>query len=318
MTRGGDDKTPSSDEGKSPAPHGEKAFAVVGYVINAAKVTVVVIGLMLVVIALSGADMARLDEHEIFRYRLYAAPALIVGYLLVQNLLVRRRATRERGLAKHNAGHNARDEFALSIDPAADRHAAQTAAAAQAKVAQSKRGYGAEFIALAFVAAGGAAFWHDHMTNEIPNPVAVVGKFVSAVCVEPSRRGAGVGVVVGPHMSIGYEFPSQSTSARVAQTKCLLENCEPEKAPPTYTDTEYNRVFYATVQECKAALPAVLASRAPVTIWTGDKHPDAAVRARFTPERANPPYFLLWFPSAVAIVVLLISSLRRRRLAPDR
>ena len=67
MTRGGDDETPPTNDGKPSAPHGETAFAAVGYVINVAKVTVVVIGLMLVVIALSGADLARLDEHEIFR-----------------------------------------------------------------------------------------------------------------------------------------------------------------------------------------------------------------------------------------------------------
>ena len=116
-------------------------------------------------------------------------------------------------------------------------------------------------------------------------------------------------------MSIGYEFPSQSTSVRVSGMKCLLDNCEPEKKPPQYMDTEHKRVFYASLQECTAALPAVLASRASTTVWTGDKDPNASVRARFTPERDKPPYFLLWFPSAVAVVVLLLSGFWRTRRA---
>jgi hypothetical protein len=116
-------------------------------------------------------------------------------------------------------------------------------------------------------------------------------------------------------MSIGYEFPSQSTTMRAPQMKCLLDNCEPEKKPPQYMDTANNNVFYASLQQCVAALPAVLASKAPATVWTGDKDPNASVRARFTPERDTPPYFLLWLPAAVAAVVLLISAFVRMRSA---
>ncbi len=190
--------------------------------------------------------------------------------------------------------------------------ASQIGQMGQAGPAHPKRGYTVEFMALAFVAAGGAAFWHDHVSNEIPNPVAVVGTFTSASCVDRSRKG------VGPHMAIGYEFPSQSTRERVPQTQCLLSDCGPETKPPQVMDTEYKKVFYASVQECSAALPAVLASKAPTTVWTGDKDPNASVRARFTPEREPPPYFLLWFPAAVAAVVLLISGLvRARRVRKD-
>ena len=53
----------------------------------------------------------------------------------------------------------------------------------------------------------------------------------------------------------------------------------------------------------------------PTTVWTGDKDPNASVRARFTPERDKPPYFLLWFPATVAAVVLLISAFARTRHA---
>lgn len=268
------DATPS-------AARGEKAFAVFDYAIKVAKVSVVVLGIMLVAIALSGVDMARMDEHEVFRYRMYAVPALIVGYLLIDYVLAGRRATRAAEARAHNA--------------------------------QRKRGYAVELMALAFVAAGGAAFWHDHMSHEIPNPVAVPAKFVSAKCVDQSSRR--IGGSVGPHMSLGYEFPSLSTSVRAPEMKCLLANCELEKSPPQYMDAEYKKVFYASLAECQAALPAVLAAKAPVTVWTGDKDPNASVRARFTPEREKPPYFLLWFPSAVAACVLLISGFRRLRSA---
>lgn len=263
------------------AARGEKAFAVFDYAIKVVKVSVVVLGIMIVAIALFGVDIDRLDAHEVFRYRMYAAPALIVGYLLIDYLLARLRASR----------------------------ATDAAAASEVDRVRPKRGYAVEFMALTFVAAGGAAFWHDHMSNEIPNPVPVVGKFVSANCVERSART----VVVGPHMSIGYEFPSQSTSTRAPQTQCLLTNCEPENAPPQYMDTEYKRVFYTSLSECKAALPPVLAAKVPTTLWTGDKDPNAPVRARFTPERGTRPYFLLWFPLVVAAFVLLISGFRRTR-----
>lgn len=188
----------------------------------------------------------------------------------------------------------------------------------EADQARPKRGYSAEFISLGLVAAGGAAFWHDHINNELPNPVAVVGKFVSAQCIERLRSGSRIGVVIGPHMSIGYEFPSQSTSVRVPTMQCFLDSCGPEKAPQQYLDTEYNRVFYAFFADCKAALPAVLAAKAATTVWTGDKDPNASVRARFTPERATPPYFLLWIPLMIAAVVLLISGFTRGRRARGR
>jgi len=266
-------------ETNASAARGVKAFAVFDYAIKVVKVSVVVLGLIIVAIALSGVDMARLDEHEIFRYRMVAAPAIIIGYLLIDYLLAGRRADQ----------------------PAA--------AANEASQARPKRSYAVEFMALAFVAAGGVAFWHDHTSNAIPNAVAVPAKFVSAKCVDRSARTA----VVGPHMSIGYEFVSRSTRVRESGVTCLLDNCEAEKKPPEYTDTEYNRVFYASLSQCQAALPAVLAARAPTTVWTGDKDPNASVRARFTPERDQPPYFLLWFPSAVSAVMLLISAVARRR-----
>lgn len=310
--------TPTDSDGEkkvadatASAARGEKAFAVFDYAIKVVKVSVVVLGVMLVAIALSGVDMAHMDEHEVFRYRTHAAFALIVGYLLIDYLLARRRANRAADAVARSAATNARSDFALSIDPDADRRAAEAATAIAAHSARPKRGYAVEFMALAFVAAGGAAFWHDHINHEIPNPVAVPAKFVDAKCVERSGRT----VVVGPHMLIGYEFPSQSTSVRASGMTCLLDNCEPEKKPPQYMDTEYKRVFYASVSECNAALPAVLAAKAPVTVWTGDKDPNASVRARFTAEREKPPYFLLWFPSVVAAFVLLISGFGRARSA---
>ena len=266
----------SSADAAASAARGEKVFSVIGFAVKVATVSVVVLGIMMIIIALSGVeDWSLLDEHEVFRYRMVAAPVVIAGYLLFDYLLGRRRAA--------------------------------AAAASQGSQVLPKRGYAIELMALAFVAAGGAAFWHDHISNEIPHPVAVVGQFTSATCVDRSKRG------VGPHMAIGYEFPSQSTRVRVPQTQCLLSDCGPEQKPPQVMDTEYKRVFYASLQECRAALPAVLAAKAPTTVWTGDKDPNASVRARFTPEREPPPYFLLWFPAAVAAVVLLISGLVRAR-----
>ena len=304
---------PTAAQTSASAARGEKVFAVVDYAVKVVKVSVVVLGLMLLAVALSGVDMARLDEHEIFRYRMVAAPALIIGYLLIDHLLARRRTERTAAQAEAEARRGAaqtRTEFVLSIDPEADRRAAQAAAQAnQRSQARPQRGYTVELMALAFVAAGGAAFWHDHLSNEIPNAVAVPATFVSAKCVERSGRS----VVVGPHMSIGYEFVSLSTSVRESGMTCLLENCEAEKKPPQPMDTEYNKVFYASLSQCQAALPAVLAAKAPTTVWTGDKDPNASVRARFTPERDKPPYFLLWFPSAVAAVVLLVSAAARWR-----
>ena len=266
-------------ETNASAARGHKAFAVVDFAITVAKVSIVVIGLMLLAITLSGADMARLDEHEVFRYRMVAAPAIIIGYLLIDYLLARRRADRSG------------------------------AAANDADQARPNRSWTVEFMALAFVAAGGAAFWHDLRSNEIPNAVATPATFVSAQCVERSGRK----IVVGPHMSIGYEFVSRSTSVRESGVKCLLDNCEPEKRPSQYMDTEYNRVFYASLSQCQAALPAVLAARAPTTVWTGDKDPNASVRARFTPERAPPSYFLLWVPLSVSALVLLVFGWLRTR-----
>jgi hypothetical protein len=310
----GDGKKTDAAEAPS-AARGEKAFAVFDYAITVVKVSVVVLGIMLVIIALSGVDMARMDEHEVFRYRMYAAPVLIVGVLLIHYLLGRRRANRAADAVARSDAASVRNEFALSIDPDADRHAIEAAAARAADAARPKRGYAVEFMALAFVAAGGAAFWHDHISNEIPNPVAVPAKFVSAKCVD--RSSSRIGGSVAPHMSIGYEFVSQSTSVRSSGMTCLLDNCEPEKKPRQYMDTEYKRVFYASLSACNAALPAVLAAKAPVTVWTGDKDPNASVRARFTPERDTPPYFLLWFPAAVAGVVLLISGFARTRRAKE-
>jgi|GEM_PF-6159891 len=311
MPMDSESKKPGTDAARS-APRGEKAFAAFDYAIKAVKVTIVVLGIMIVVIALSGVDMARLDEHEIFQHRMVAAPAVIVSYLLFDYLLGRRRARRDAETAA-TLGTTvvAGDKFVLSIDPDADRRAAAVAAASKKKSeARPRRGFAAEFMTLAFVAAGGAAFWHDHMTHDIPNPVAVVGKFVGATCVDRPRRAV---APVGPHMSIGYEYPSQSTQPRTSQVQCLLENCEPEKTPSQPLDTEYNKVFYLTLQDCQAALPAVLASKAPTTVWAGDKDMNAAVRARFTPERHTPPYFLLWIPLLVAAVILPVSVFLRLR-----
>ena len=312
MTPVDSDRKKPVDDAKS-AARGEKAFAIFDYAIKVVKVSVVVLGIGIVIMALSGVDMANADEHEVFRYRMYAAPVVIVGYLLIDYLIGRRRALRAADAATRIDAARARDQFVLSIDPAADRRSAEAAAARQANKARPKRGYAVELMALAFAAAGGAAFWHDHMNNEIPNPVAVPAKFVSAKCVDRSSRR--IGGSVSPHMLIGYEFPSQSTSVRVSGMTCLLDNCEPEKKPTQYMDTESKQVFYTSLSECTAALPAVLASKAPTTVWTGDKDPNASVRARFTPERDKPPYFLLWFPATVAAVVLLISAFARTRHA---
>ena len=314
--------TPTDSDGEkkvadatASAARGEKAFAVFDYAIKVVKVSLVVLGIMIVAIALSGVDMAHMDEHEVFRYRMYAAPALIVGYLLIDYLLARRRASRAADAAARSAAASPRGEFALSVDPDADRRAAEAATALAAHNARPKRGYAVEFMALAFVAAGGASFWHDHMSNEIPNAVAIPANFVDAKCFD--RSSSRIGGSVSPHMSIGYEFPSQSTSVRTSGMTCLLENCEPEKKPPQYMDTEYKKVFYASVSECNAALPAVVEAKAPTTVWTGDKDPNASVRARFTAEREKPPYFLLWWPSVVAAVMLLISGFARTRRARE-
>ena len=311
-----DEKQPPTGATAS-ASSGEKAFAIFDYAITVAKVSVVVLGIMIFIIALSGVDMGRLDEHELFQYRMYAAPVVIVGYLLLDYLIRRRRAQAATDAAARTGVIEAEKKFVLSIDRDADRRAARTAATKDANPTPPKTGYAAEFVALVLVAVGAGVLWHDHRNNEIPNAVAVVGEFVSATCVDQPNRGAGVGVVVGPHMSIRYQFPSQSTSARVPQMKCFLDNCEPEKAPRQYMDTADNRVFYLTLADCKAALPAVLAAKASVTMWTGDKDPNASIRARFTPKRATPPYLLLWIPLVVAAVVLLTSGFMRVRRARD-
>ena len=309
-----DSKKPGADAAAPPA-RGEKAFAIFDFAIKVVKVSLVVLGIGIVIIALSGVDMARADEHEVFRYRMYAAPVVIVGYLLIDYLLGRRRQIAATDAVTRSKAVTAQDQFVLSIDPAADRRSAEAAAAREANKARPKRGYAVELMALAFVAAGGAAFWHDHMNNEIANPVAVPAKFVSAKCVDRTIRR--IGGSVSPHMLIGYEFPSQSTSVRVSGMTCLLDNCEPEKKPAQYMDTASKQVFYTSLSECSAALPAVLASIAPTTVWTGDKDPYASVRARFTPERDSPPYFLLWLPSVVAAIVLLISGFVRTRRARE-
>ena len=312
MTPVDSDRKQPIDEA-TPAARGEKAFAIFDYGIKVVKVSVVVLGIGIVVIALSGVDMVRADEHEVFRYRMYAAPVVIAGYLLIDYLLSRRSALRAADAATRVDAAKARDQFVLSIDPAADRRSADAAAAREANKVRPKRGYAAELMALTFVAAGGAAFWHDHMNSEIANSVAVPATFISAKCVDRTVRR--IGGSVSPHMLIGYEFPSQSTSVRVSGTTCLLDNCEPENKATRYMDTESKQVFYTSLSDCQAALPAVLASKAPTTVWTGDKDPNASVRARFTPERDKPPYFLLWFPSAVAAIVLLISGVVRTRSA---
>ena len=244
-----DSKKPTTDAATS-AARGEKAFAVFDYAIKVVKVSLAVLGIMIISIALSGVDMARLDEHEVFRYRMHAAPVLITSYLLIDYRISRLRATRVAAAEKGNGAANARDDFVLSVDPDADRRAAETAAGNAVSKARPKQGYAVELMALAFVTAGGAAFWHDHISNEIPDPVPVAAKFVSAKCVD--RSSSRIGGSVGPHMSIGYEFPSQSTSVRASETKCLLDNCEPANKPPQHMDTKYKRVFYASVLECRA------------------------------------------------------------------
>ena len=311
-----DSKKPIADAATAAAfaARGEKTFAIFDFAIKVVWVSVVVMGVIAVAIALSGVDLGRLDEHEVFKYRMVVAPAIVVAYLLVDFMLARRRGRRATDAVKARSPIvSAENRFALSIDPTADRRAPDALAARSVKAIQPTSGYAAELMALAFVAAGGAAFWHDHMNNEIANPVAVPAKFVSAKCVDRTIRR--IGGSVSPHMLIGYEFPSQSTSVRVSGMTCLLDNCEPEKKPTQYMDTESKQVFYTSLSECRAALPAVLASIAPTTVWTGDKDPYASVRARFTPERDSPPYFLLWFPSVVAAIVLLISGFVRTRRA---
>jgi hypothetical protein len=271
-----------ADDASTSRARGAKAWGVIDVLVKAAWVSLVVMGGMLVVVELSGVDIADADQHEIFRYRTPAAAVLIVGYLLMDHLLARRRARRVADAAS---------TVGTSVPP--------------------KRCFAAELMALASVAAGAAAFWHDHITHHIPNPVAVAGRFVSATCVDRTYRR--IGPSIGPHMSIAYEFPSASTHARVSELTCLLDDCEPKPVPPPPMDTEYKRVFYASLPECRAALPEVLALRAPTTVWTGDKDPNATVRARFTPQRDSPPYFLLWLPLLIAALVLLISGVQRLR-----
>ena len=270
--------TPVDSDRKKPIDHeatsaarGEKAFAIFDYAIKVVKVSVVVLGIGIVVIALSGVDMVRADEHEVFRYRMYAAPVVIAGYLLIDYLIGRRRELRAADAATRIDAAKARDQFVLSIDPAADRRSAEAAAAREASMVRPKRGYAVELMALAFVGAGFAAFWHDHMNNEIPNAVAVPATFISAKCVDRTVRR--IGGSVSPHMLIGYEFPSQSTSVRVSGMKCLSANCEPESKPPQYMDAEYRTVFYACLSDCQVALPAVVASKAPTTGGLGTKIP---------------------------------------------
>jgi hypothetical protein len=274
---------PTADPAASASP-GETAFAAFDYAVKVIKVSLVVLGAILVVTALSVVDMAYANQHEIFQYRFHAAAVLIVGYLLVDWLLGRRRA----------------------------RHAADaTKTAAPDLQVRPKRGFAAELMALAFVAGGAAAFWHDHITHDIPKPVAVVGKFVSATCVDRAYRR--IGGSISPHMSIAYEYPSQSSRPRDSGMKCFVDNCEFQKAPAPPMDTDAKQVFYASLAECQAALPNVLELKSPTTVWTGDKGPNATVRARFTPERDAPPYFLLWLPGGVAAVVLLASGFLRIR-----
>lgn len=254
----------------APLGKGGRIFA---FAIKVAMVTLVVLGGMLVAVALSGVDLAALDEHEIFRYRMIAAPVLIVGYLLIDHWLARRAAAAAAGAQPQSRPH---------------------------------QGYTAELIALALVAGGGALFWHDHVTHDIPDAVAVTGSFVGATCVDRRRN-------TGPHMAIGYEFASRSTQLRAPSTQCLLADCGPAKVAHQPMDTEFKKVFYASVAECRAALPAVLAAKASTTVWTGDKDPQAAVRARFTPQRDTPPYFLLWLPATIAATIVVVSVVRRKR-----
>lgn len=278
------DPTPPADAATSDA-RGASVGRVIGFVVKAAWVSLLVMGGGLIVMALSGVEMALADQHEIFQYRVPAAAVLIVGVLLVDHVLSRRRS----------------------------RHAADAARPTATTPAPAKQGFAAEVMALAFMLGGAGAFWHDHITHDIPHPVAVAGRFVSASCVDRSRPR--IGPSIGPHMSIAYEFPSASTRPRVSETTCLLDNCGPSESRPPPMDTEYKRVNHASLADCQAALPGVLASRAPTTVWTGDKDPNAAVRARFTPQRDPPPYFLLWVPLLVAAPVLLVSGVQRLRRA---
>jgi hypothetical protein len=261
---------------------GAKVFGALDFVVKAALAGLVVMGGGVVVMALSGVQMADADQHEIFQYRLPAAAVLIVGYLLVDHLLARRRAAVATG--------------GPTVTPV-----------------QPKQGFAAEALALVFVAGGAAAFWHDHITHDIPNAVAVVGRFVSATCVDRSTRRIGGGI--SPHMAIAYEFPSRSTRARVSEITCFVDDCGPKVASTPRMDTAVKQSFYASLPECQAALPDVLALKSPTTVWTGDKGLDATVRARFTPQRDAPPYFLLWVPLSVAAVVLLVSGVQRLRRA---
>lgn len=255
-------------------------MSIFDYAIKVVVVSLVVLGLGIVIVELSGVDMAVADEHEIFRYRLHAAAAVVAGYLLVDYLLNRRRAR-------------------------------LTALAESTGIAQPpRRSYAAAFFALGLLAAGGAAFWHDHITHDIPNAVAVPARFTGATCIERGKR-------TGPYMSIAYEYPSRSTHARPQEMKCFVDKCEGQDTPKQTMDTEHKRVFYASVEECRAALPSVLAARAPATVWTGDKGPQEAVRARFTRERDTPPYFLLWIPLLVVLVVLVAGLVRMVRPRRD-
>ena len=296
MQSDGEEKKLTTDEAARDA-RGAKTFALLDIVVKTAVVTLVVFGIIMAVIALSGVDMAQADEHEIFRYRTPAAVAIIVGYLLIDWRLGRRRSHRAAEAAE------------------AARYSSAAAASLDAKQAHPKRGYAVEMMALAFVAGGGAAFWHDHITHEIPNPKAVPATFVSAACADRTYRR--IGGSVAPHMSIIYEFVSLSTSARPQEMTCFTDSCESEKTPKQYKDTVEKKAFFASKPACETDLPAVLAAKSPTTVWTGDVSPNAPVRARFTPEREEPPNFLLWFPGAVAAVMLLISGLARVRSSRD-
>ncbi len=302
--------TPDKRDACAAEARGEKAFSIIDYAVKVVVVTLVVMGLMILIVELSGVGMAGANEHKILRYRMVAAPVLIIGYLLIDLLLARRRTSRAAETLARDEAAQRPNAFSLSIDSEADRRAAAAVAARDAKPVQARRGYAIEFMALVFVAGGGVAFWQDRIDHDIPNAKAVPATFVSAQCVAQTTRR--IGGTVGPHMSILYEYLSQSTRPRDSGMKCLLENCEPETKPRQYTDTEQQRVFYASLALCQAALPAVLAAKAPTTVWTGDKDTNASIRARFTPEREKPPYFLLWFPGAVAAVILLISGFARR------
>lgn len=274
------DPKPTHDASASLA-RGARVTGVLDFLVKAAWVSLVVMGGGLIVMALSGVEMALADQHEIFRYRLPAAAVLIVGVLLVGSVLKRRR--------KRGASDAASPSANTPLPP--------------------KRGFAAELMALAFVAGGAAAFWHDHITHDIPRPVAVAGRFVSATCVD--RTQPRIGASMGPHLSIVYTFPSASTRPRVSEVTCFVDDCGPKQAPSPPMDTANKRVPYGSLPECQAALAGVLASRATTTVWTGDKDLNAAVRARFTPQRDPPPYFLLWVPLLVAAIVLLVSGVQR-------